>query len=343
MEGQPCYSIRLIEPFLRALRKEGRLPEMSDDWLQALGPDARLPAASVHLWLRGDGLHDEDIGLKASREMELGDAGALDYALSSAATLGDALHTAGRYIRLVNDDLDSSIDVEGERAIVRLNNKLVLPRPALDFQICAFLRNQSRVWPDGMMDEIQVYFPYPEPLQRGEHERTLGPASFCFDAPFAGFSFPSRYLSEPIKSADSNLHQVMRNHAELVLATLPRVRSLTEQIRELLVQELTSGSITAERIARRLHMSKRTLGRRLEQEGTTFFEVLDSLRKELALRYLQHTELSIEEVALVTGFSNGVAFHRAFRRWTSDSPSSYRNRQRARGLMAAPARGARHG
>jgi AraC-like DNA-binding protein len=75
-------------------------------------------------------------------------------------------------------------------------------------------------------------------------------------------------------------------------------------------------------------MSGRTLTRRLEDEGTTFKDLLDDLRKSLSLRYVGSTDLGLSEIAFLLGFSQSAAFHRAFKRWTAQTPLEYRRARR---------------
>ena len=82
-------------------------------------------------------------------------------------------------------------------------------------------------------------------------------------------------------------------------------------------------------IAARLHMSARSLQRRLQSEGTSFAEVLSDLRRDMALRYLQDQRISIGEVAFLLGFLDVTAFHRAFKRWTGSTPAEYRRSARS--------------
>ena len=86
--------------------------------------------------------------------------------------------------------------------------------------------------------------------------------------------------------------------------------------------------MTAESIATTLHMSRRTMTRRLEEEGTTYKDLLDGVRKQLAVGYLTETSMGVGEVAFLLGFSQGPAFHRAFKRWTGETPMEYRAARR---------------
>ena len=76
-------------------------------------------------------------------------------------------------------------------------------------------------------------------------------------------------------------------------------------------------------IAEKLHMSPRSLQRRLHSEGTSFAELLSELRRDLALRYLRDQRIAIAEVGFLLGFLDVSAFHRAFKRWTGSTPAEY--------------------
>jgi AraC-like DNA-binding protein len=101
-----------------------------------------------------------------------------------------------------------------------------------------------------------------------------------------------------------------------------------EQLVDSELKELEGGNPSAVRIASALHMSGRTLTRRLEDEGTTFKDLLDDLRKSLSLRYVGSTDLGLSEIAFLLGFSQSAAFHRAFKRWTQQTPLEYRRARR---------------
>jgi AraC-like DNA-binding protein len=99
-------------------------------------------------------------------------------------------------------------------------------------------------------------------------------------------------------------------------------------VRALLITNLTSGPPGISHVAKQLGMSERTLERRLETEGTTFSDLLDALRRNLATRHLREHETPIADIALLTGFAQSSAFYRAFRRWTGTTPNEYRSNHR---------------
>ncbi|KIG13523.1 Transcriptional regulator, AraC family protein [Enhygromyxa salina] len=91
-----------------------------------------------------------------------------------------------------------------------------------------------------------------------------------------------------------------------------------------MTDELPDREPTVAVIADKLHMSGRSLQRRLHQEGTSFTAVLTDLRRDRALRYLKDRRISISEVAFLLGYLDVSAFHRSFKRWTGTTPQEYR-------------------
>ena len=91
---------------------------------------------------------------------------------------------------------------------------------------------------------------------------------------------------------------------------------------------VASGTATLADVASALHLSERTLARKLEHEGTSFKNLLEDLRRRLALRYVGDSDLAFSEIAFLLGFSQVAAFHRAFKRWTDQTPLEYRTGRR---------------
>ena len=121
--------------------------------------------------------------------------------------------------------------------------------------------------------------------------------------------------------------QIFKRYSKQVvgmLQRLPKGEAVTDLVRRLLAGELCNGEPTLEEIVPRLHMSARTLHRRLEEEGTSFRQVLAEVRREIAARHLSERRLAIDEIAFLPGFSEPSAFNRAFKRWTGHAPLGYR-------------------
>jgi AraC-like DNA-binding protein len=319
-----------MKPFARLLRTYPGIPEEVIAPIDGFDPETRLPIETVHELLRGTIVMtgDEDIGLKAAELIERGDYGALEYAGSTARTNAEAFELIGRYMRLINDALSFSIRTDGEQAVIELESAVVLPRAAEDFEVAAFYVASKPHVPDET-PPFEVRFQHAQPANTQLYTRVFSErATVRFDQPVAGFAFPRELLARPLPSADPKLHAVIRQHAERLLAELPKAESMTARVRELLMDGLPSGKASADHIANALHVSASTLTRRLEREGTNFKALHDDLRRSLALRYVAESDLSLAEIAFLLGFSQTAAFHRAFKRWTERTPLEYRNAHR---------------
>jgi AraC-like DNA-binding protein len=261
--------------------------------------------------------------------MTTGDCPALDYAMSTAANVREAVETAMRHARLANDALSIELEVSGDRALLRVASLLPMSRASADFLMAGLYTTHVRRWPLGDAP-LHALFTHAEPEDAGDYARTFPGALLSFGAPCYGFSFAAAALDRPTPDADPRLHELTRKYASLALADLPALEaSLSEKVRGLLPAELAQGRADAALIARKLRLSLRTLGRRLEEEGTTYKALLDEVRRKLALHHLGRSEASIAEVACLLGFADVTTFHRAFKRWTGETPGGYRERLRS--------------
>jgi len=323
---EPQYSARLLAPFLRALQKRSGFQEFAREQLAALDPEERLPVAAVHdrldaaIALTGD----PDLGLTAAREVQPGDYGVVEYAVRSCANWGEIWGVLGRYLPLVNEALSVVVREFGQRIFIVLESSVELPRAAADFQSGAFHVSARHFWSKGAAPTFEAWFKHQRPSSFEAYAATFPGAVVRFEAAFNGFVFDKSYASVPVLSADPKLHELMRQYGDSLLASLPQTHSFTAHVRELLARELAGGNPCIENVARQVPVGVRTLGRRLELEGTSFKELLDDLRRRSALRYLAVSAFPISEIAFLLGFSHASAFHRAFKRWTGQTPVEYR-------------------
>jgi AraC-like DNA-binding protein len=301
--------------------------------------DRRVSLAAAHSMLDGavERLADERLGLKLGRFMRFGEGGPFDYAVRSARTVRDAVDVAMRYSRLLSDSFQIWFEVWQSRALIRLNEPS-WTRPAADFAMAAFYKvHLSDEVP--AQAQLECWFPYAMPRDPSEYQRSFGNAGLRFNAPFFAFAFGRAYERAPMPGADAALHAMHCERVDSLLADLEAGRSLQPRVRRLIEQEIRyARSATVARVAGALSLSRRTLSRRLEREGTSFAEELDAARRELALAYVSDGELPVKEMAFRLGFSHVESFHRAFKRWTGRAPQRYRAHLSARALSDEPAR-----
>jgi AraC-like DNA-binding protein len=314
------------------LERRGELVDSARAYFAALDPDERMPISTVHELLEAAVARtgEPDLGLLAAREVNVGDYGVVEYAARSAATWGEVHGVVGRYMRLINDGLELSVRNEGDRTFVRLDSSLSLPRPAADFQSGAFIVSGSHFWPAGFIPKFEAWFKHARPANTSAYEQTFPSAELRFGAAFNGFVFDRHYLLARVAGADPKLHELIRQYGDTLLAKLPKAQNMTESVRALLMQALPRGVPAQSEVADQLGLGARTLTRRLESEGIKYKELLDELRRQLALDYVATSQMPLSEVAFLLGFSQTAAFHRAFKRWTAQTPLAYRHQHLGR-------------
>lgn len=329
--SRPCYSLRLVRPFLRVLSQHSSMRAELIAPLDKLDDEERIPIDTLHELLRGAIAitQDEDIGLKAARAIELGSLGALEYAAASARTAREAIGVIGRYLQLVTDAIRFAFEERPDgTTIIRLDHLVAMPRAAEDFAVAAFYVATARRFPSVQITH-RVSFQH-EGSSSAEYAETFPGAEIWFRSPFSGFAFETKNLDRDLPEYDPNLHVLISHHADRLIASLPKVQTIAERVRRMLIEALQGGDLTVPAIARKLGFSTRTLTRKLETEGYKFKELLDEVREAAAIQYLTTTRVPLSEVAGLLGFSRGAAFTRAFKRWTGHSPAAYRERHGSR-------------
>lgn len=131
-------------------------------------------------------------------------------------------------------------------------------------------------------------------------------------------------LDVPNKLGDETIASFFDRHLEQELASLPDQIGLEQRVRKAVVKLLSEGVPALSEISNELGMSARTLQRRLSEAGQSFQGLVDLARQELAQQLLRETDYSLAEVAFLTGFSEQSGFTRAFKRWSGQTPRSYR-------------------
>ena len=149
------------------------------------------------------------------------------------------------------------------------------------------------------------------------------------ECPTPVFGFPAEYLAYPLVHTEESLREFLRTapYQLLIMPADPGKLSLVDQVRSLIGHDFSRGFPGFDRITELLHMSAPTLRRRLKREGTTFQALKDDCRRDASIDYLRRPELSINDVAILMGFTDPSAFYRSFKKWTGCTPGEYRARE----------------
>ena len=291
-------------------------------------PDSRMPFAQlVALYETAAELTgDHNFGLHIGQSVNPSAFDVVGYCALNSSTLGAAFARVARYHSIWTDGALFTLETANETSAIvyryvepsneerRHDSEMTLAT------VTTLCRNIAT--PD--FAPTSVEFQHARPADISEHLRLFN-CPIQFGASANRLSFPSSFLSLPIAKADASLCALLDRHAEELLTKYPPRDSLIEQVRNLIADEFRGGEPSLERIADHLHLTPRTLQRKLQELGTSYNDVLDQMRRQLAMRYLREPQMAICEVAYLLGFSEPSSFHRAFKRWTGVTPKEFRS------------------
>jgi AraC-like DNA-binding protein len=329
-------SARILWPVLDTFQREkwdiGRLLEpfaLAENALQ--DPDLRIPQDVVtDVWDRAAEISgDPSLGLRALRSLSPRRRGLAEYLLFNCPTVGAMIERGIRYERLWQEGREASLE-RGPRFVTlhwTARAGVRFSAPLSEFSVAMIvLMARAATGQDLRSCGGEVRFLHPAPSDLAEYEALFaGPVRFS--AGEQAIEFERELLETPLPKADPALLAELERHGTEVLERLPTARSVAQSVRQVLAANLGDGVSSLDAVAASLRMSGRTLRRRLGDEGTTFQDILDEFRRELALRYLDDPTLSVTEVAFLLAYGDTAAFTKAFRRWTGRTPSAARARK----------------
>ena len=295
-------------------------------------PDARLPAPTVlALWnaLR-ERTADPVLQLAAPATLPFGAYRVIDYLVAASATVGDGVRRFASFFGLIAESLTLSVEEQSDASFLCLTTQTggAVAPVYVDYVFAALVsRIRMRIRPGLRLLRVELRQPTP-PHVSPYHLVFCAPMHF--GAPADRLWFTDEEWAAPTESADAALVRLLEEHARILSQRISRdTGGFVGAVRKVVGATFAKGTSAAV-VARELNVSVRTLQRRLSESGTTFREVSESVRGQLAEGYLSDPKVSIAEVACLLGFSEHSAFIRAFRRWTGESPSRWR-RRRSRG------------
>ena len=252
-------------------------------------------------------------------------------AMLGSRDLGEALDRAARFLRIVLPDLQVSLQRSGatgrlEIVETRSRGEAGDPRRIFAFEWLLRMLHAVASWfaarPIAL---LEVRFPFPAP-RHVEDYALIYTANASFEAGSLVATLDAASLALPCRRSAADLDAFLSGGPGKIAMLYRRDRDVARAVRDFASYSLADASLGD--AARALGVSARTLHRRLEEEGTSFREVKDALRREIALDRLETTASSIAEIAAELGYSEPSAFFRAFQGWTGLAPSVHRRRFR---------------
>jgi AraC-like DNA-binding protein len=268
---------------------------------------------------------DPCFGLQASEEWRATDFHALGYAFLSSRTLSTGLARIVRYNAVVDTTVEFQQTLEDNllRLTYRINRDDLAEPPALENARWAVVLGMCREAYGPTLDPLQVSFTHPPPSQCTGAFFGFFRCPVHFGAAHSELILDRRIVEQELPALNRELASA--NDAVLSAYVAQLDDDLLSRVRAAIIARLPSGAPSAADVARDLHMSARTLQRRLADEQTSYSALLDAVRQELATRYLSESIQSLSEITYLLGFSELSAFSRAYRRWTGQSPGVARS------------------
>jgi AraC-like DNA-binding protein len=266
---------------------------------------------------------DPFFGMKEAEYFRPAHLGPLGFAWLASNNLLEALSRLQRYARVINDRMAFELDEDGERTVITPT----IDEPSLnpfhrDTGLLAVLVRMCRFLCGQQWNPQRVALSHPQPKD-SSHFFAFFRCPVDFDSSANSLHISTAAAREPITGANEYLAQLNDHIVVRYLAHQSR-EDVVNRTRAAILDSLSDGKATEKAVADMLHLSPRQLNRRLNEEGTSFRELLVECRRELAEQYISDGTLSLTEISFLLGFAEASSFSRAFRRWTGLSPTEAR-------------------
>lgn len=247
--------------------------------------------------------------------------------VTHCANLEALLRQGVQFYYLVTDDIVMDLSFDRGDAILTVT----MAEPELDpehffLEFWLVIWHRFSSWMIGKQIKLkQAHFTYAAPGDKAEFSH-LFPCERCFNMPSTCLRFSETYLKEPLMRTSREIAHFLKNSPADFMTIPGTDDSYSARIKALILQQM-AGTLTFPRfetLSHDLHMSPQTLRRRLQAEGSSYQQLKDTIRRDMAIEKLSVQGLTITEVATLLGFAEPRSFTRAFKQWTGASPSSYR-------------------
>ncbi len=274
----------------------------------------------------------ENFGLWFGNQFQPRDLGLWGYAAISAPTLGSALETLVGLFGY-HQEQSSMVLAQETSGLVQLEYQIEVPdiidrRQDAELSLGMFL-NVIRETCGSSWTPEEVHFEHPRTMDSYDHVRAFG-APVYFSQPTNALLFRSEILNRRMPAHDLKLMALMQNCLEQLSHLDRGPVKMIDRVRSTVRSRLAAGYPSLESVARDMHVSPGAIQRDLAQGGTSFKELVETTRRELAMRYLGQRHLPVSEISFLLGYSELSAFSRAVRRWTGTSPTKVRETLHAR-------------
>jgi len=269
---------------------------------------------------------DPKVGLIIGLHYHIGVIGKIGAAASSSDTLLDAIRLLFQFTELMMTYFHFDLTVKDNLAFVRMD-ELVSEKDIRRFMCERELASIYRISSDVIGIPVryrEIRLAYPKPSYASYYKEFFQcPVEFNADAHL--LVFDSKHLFRQLPMANPLTRKIYEKECRQLSLRIKKQETIAKRIhQEILFHQ--DGIPNFDQLARYMNMSRRTLSRRLVEEGTSYRDLLSGILKKKAVHLLQTTTMPIEQIATELGYHDLANFYRAFKRWTGHNPGSYRRK-----------------
>lgn len=329
---EPPHKIAVLVDILgeEGVRPEDVLAGSGIEPSQVRAPETRISARQL-LTVCDNALRlsrDPCLAIKAGKRIHITHFGLYGYALLSSSTPRDAIDFALKYRPLAVSLVGLRFMEDASAGVWELSDPLSLGthsalfRFVIEFQLGTLLSLHSDIL-GRPVKPLDIGVVYPAPPHAAGYEALLNcPVRFAQTRNEIRFS--QDWLEQKLAFANPITAALVRETCDQLLTDLKAASGLAGTVFNLLM-ERPGQFPDVEAVAAQLHMTSRTLRRKLQAQDTSYQSILAEVRKQLAIDYLRKTRMSTEDIAVSLGFSDAANFRNAFKRWTGRTPGEFRS------------------
>ena len=289
-----------------------------------LKPNARFDYRKIdQLWYEAVQIaRDDAFGLRAAQFWHPSHLGALGYAWLASSSLRTALQRLARYMSILTEGACLRLkETPGELHAVLEYRSISMQQPTRTDSFMAMLLAMCRANCGENFTPLRIELKHAPPADSAPFEELFA-CPVCFEAGQNAFIVATAVADRRLVSANPRLAQISDQITVETLAKLQK-DNIVARTRAEILHQLATGNVSDKSVASELHLSERSLQRKLAQEGASFKQLLNVTRKDLAIKYIEDGSYQLTEIAFMLGYNEYSSFSRAFRRWTGQSPRAY--------------------
>jgi AraC-like DNA-binding protein len=332
--GERLHSATKIAALIDALLKEGIAPAEALRGLHLRVNELHLPTTRVSLNQMIDVCRnamrlsrDPHLAFNVGSSIHLSTYGMYGYAMLCSTDFRTTMEFAVKYHQLATPLTNIVFEEKGQCATWTI---APLPHPRIDTPLYQFVTElQIGIHISLMRDVMGPSFTptriaVTSPVAETRLTQELVSCPVLVEQPSTQIVLDTAWLDKAPTLGNRATHAAMLEICDGLLLELGRRSGVAGRVREVLLEDIANRP-DFETVAKRLRTTERTLRRQLHSQQTSFRELVDELRMQLAVKYLRDTDMTNEDIALAIGFSDAGSFRHAFRRWTKESPSEFKH------------------